>query len=288
MGLVFAYRFTQNWRLIVIFYVEDDTNIRDLVVYTLGHSVMETKGFQDGVAFKSAITNAISSTLPSLILLDVMLPGEDGIALLNWLKKDPAVKEYCENIPVIMITAKTSEYDTILGLDLGADDYIKKPFSMMELISRVKAVLRRSASNKAVTSTKEDNTNTEVAAPVSNKNIPINKIISQGPIEIDCAKHVAYIVLPIEGDCEKVNKKESIPLTLKEYDLLSLLVENCGITFERDRLLETVWGYGYVGETRTVDVHVRTLRQKLGEFGIQYENLIETVRGVGYKFQELE
>ena len=128
----------------MIFYVEDDTNIRDLVVYTLTHSVMETRGFEDGVSFKDAIINSIkNNSLPKLILLDVMLPGESGIELLNWLKTNSEVKDKCMAIPVIMLTAKTSEYDTILGLDTGADDYIKKPFSMMALMARVKAILRR-------------------------------------------------------------------------------------------------------------------------------------------------
>lgn len=219
----------------MIFCVEDDANIRDLVVYTLTTTGMGAKGFEDGRKF----WKALSEETPELILLDIMLPGEDGMEILKKLKSSPKTRE----IPVIMLTAKTTEYDKVIGLDAGADDYISKPFGMMELISRIKAVLRRTQ-------------------PKQNAHI-----LRYEMIEVDIEKHEVKV------------KEEPIILTLKEFELLRRLIENKGIVLTRDRLLEEIWGYDFDGETRTVDVHVRTLRQKLGEAG----EFIETVRGVGYR-----
>ena len=219
----------------MIFCVEDDANIRDLVVYTLTTTGMEAKGFEDGKHFWRGMADEV----PELILLDIMLPGEDGMEILKKLKMSSKTRE----IPVIMLTAKTTEYDKVIGLDAGADDYISKPFGMMELISRIKAVLRRTGPKK----------NTH--------------ILSFESIEMNVEKHEV-----------RVNGEEVL-LTLKEFELLRRMIENKGIVLTRDRLLEEIWGYDFDGETRTVDVHVRTLRQKLGEAG----DVIETVRGVGYR-----
>ena len=183
---------------------------------------------------------------PRLVLLDIMLPGEDGIEILKKLKSSSRTRE----IPVIMVTAKGAEYDKVKGLDLGADDYVTKPFGMMELVSRVKAVLRRS--EKAARDQKN--------------------ILASGDIEIDTQKH------------EVTAAGEVVNLTLKEYELLKRLMENQNVVMTRDRLLEDIWGYDFDGETRTVDVHVRTLRQKLGSCG----DKIETVRGVGYRMSKQE
>lgn len=219
----------------MIYCVEDDSNIRELVVYTLESTGMKATGFEDGKAFMQAL----AFETPELVLLDIMLPGEDGMLLLKKLKSSPKTKE----IPVIMVTAKSGEYDKVIGLDGGADDYVTKPFGMMELVSRVKAVLRRSG--KKVESS----------------------VFEIGVLKLDVKKHEV-----------KVNDR-IVTLTLKEFELLDKLVRNRNIVLTRDKLLEEIWGYDFDGETRTVDVHVRTLRQKLGEAG----ELIETVRGVGYR-----
>ena len=219
----------------MIFCVEDDRNIRELVVYTLSSTGMEAEGFEDGEAF----FQALADRLPELILLDIMLPGEDGMTILKKIKGNERTKE----IPVIMVTAKGAEFDKVSGLDNGADDYVTKPFGMMELVSRIKAVLRR-------TKKKEENT-----------------LLCAGSIVINEKKHEVLV----EG--------ESVGLTLKEYEMLRRLIKNKGIVLTRDRLLEEIWGYDFDGETRTVDVHIRTLRQKLGKAG----EAIETVRGVGYR-----
>ena len=187
---------------------------------------------------------ALALETPELVLMDIMLPGEDGIELLKRLKASPKTRD----IPVIMVTAKGAEYDKVKGLDLGADDYVTKPFGMMELISRIKAVLRRSQKS-------------------SNE---LQDIIKVGDIEIDTKKH------------EVTASGEIVNLTLKEYELLKRLMKNSNIVMTRDLLLEEIWGYDFDGETRTVDVHVRTLRQKLGKSGER----IETVRGVGYRMRE--
>ena len=224
----------------MIFCVEDDSNIRELVVYTLETTGFKARGFEDGKEF----LEALALGTPELVLMDIMLPGEDGIELLKRLKASPKTRD----IPVIMVTAKGAEYDKVKGLDLGADDYVTKPFGMMELISRIKAVLRRSQKS-------------------SNE---LQDIIKVGDIEIDTKKH------------EVTASGEIVNLTLKEYELLKRLMKNSNIVMTRDLLLEEIWGYDFDGETRTVDVHVRTLRQKLGKSGER----IETVRGVGYRMRE--
>ena len=219
----------------MIYYVEDDDNIRELVVYTLTQMDMPTKGFSCGSEF----WKAMATRVPELILLDIMLPGEDGLQILKKLRES----EHTSEIPVIMITAKSTEFDKVLGLDMGADDYIAKPFGMAELLARVRARLRR----------------------VTPKN---GGLVTAGGLTIDKRAHVVRV----EG--------QEAPLTIKEYDLLCLLMENRGMAFSREQLLDRVWDYGYEGGTRTVDVHVQTLRAKLGEYG----SMIQTVRGVGYRF----
>lgn len=222
----------------MIFCVEDDGNIRELVVYTLETTGFEARGFEDGAAF----FEALAGKLPELVLLDIMLPGEDGLEILKKLKASARTR----NIPVIMLTAKGSEYDKVMGLDGGADDYVTKPFGMMELVSRIRAVLRRSRQ-------KEE-----------------GDMLVTGSLCLNRKKHEVTV------------KGEAVSLTLKEFELLRLLLENPNVVLTRDRLLEDIWGYDFDGETRTVDVHIRTLRQKLGEEG----NQIETVRGVGYRIGE--
>lgn len=219
----------------MIFCVEDDDNIRELVIYTLETTGLKARGFADGAAFMEAL----AFDTPELILLDIMLPGDDGLELLKKLKSSPKTK----GIPVIMVTAKGSEYDKVVGLDSGADDYVTKPFGMMELVSRIKAVLRRSGKV-------EDRMDMETSG-----------------VHIDVKKHQ----VTVDG--------KEISLTLKEFELLEKLMRNQGIVLTRDQLLTEIWGYDFDGETRTVDVHIRTLRQKLGEKG----EIIQTVRGVGYR-----
>lgn len=219
----------------MIFCVEDDDNIRELVIYTLETTGLEARGFADGTAFMEAL----AFDTPELALLDIMLPGEDGLEILKKLKNSSKTKD----IPVIMVTAKGSEYDKVVGLDSGADDYVTKPFGMMELISRIKAVLRRSGKQQDKTK------------------------LSVGGISLDTKKHE----VKVDG--------EQVVLTLKEFELLEKLMRNQGIVLTRDQLLTEIWGYDFDGETRTVDVHIRTLRQKLGEQG----SLVKTVRGVGYR-----
>lgn len=219
----------------MIYCVEDDMNIRELVIYTLNSTGMDAKGFDEGGVF----WQALEESLPELVLLDIMLPGEDGIAILKKLKTNPRTKE----IPVIMLTAKGTEYDKVIGLDSGADDYVTKPFGMMELVSRIKAVLRRTG-------------------------VAVSKdVLSAGSVEVDTKKHQVM-----------VDGREVI-LTLKEFDLLELLLRNKNSVLSRDQLLTNIWGYDFGGETRTVDVHIRTLRQKLAA----KEDVIETIRGVGYR-----
>ena len=224
----------------MIFCVEDDSNIRELVVYTLETTGFKARGFEDGREF----LEALALETPELVLMDIMLPGDDGLELLKKLKASPKTRER----PVIMVTAKGAEYDKVKGLDLGADDYVTKPFGMMELVSRIKAVLRR--------------TRKDAQEP--------QDIIAVGEIEINTKKH------------EVTAAGEVVNLTLKEYELLKRLMKNPNIVMTRDCLLEDIWGYDFDGETRTVDVHVRTLRQKLGPCGEK----IETVRGVGYRMSE--
>lgn len=219
----------------MIYCVEDERNIRELLVYTLGTTGFEAKGIRNGKELRKALKEEI----PQLILLDIMLPGEDGYSILEKLKSNQETRD----IPVIMVTAKEAEYDKVRALDSGADDYITKPFGMMEFIARVKAVLRRAAKQAG-------------------------------------KKEYTYKGLTIHVDRHQVfDWERAVELTLKEFELLRYLMENQGIVLSRDQILEKIWGYEYAGETRTVDVHIRTLRQKLGDSGF----LIETVRGVGYR-----
>lgn len=223
----------------MIYCVEDDNGIRDLMVYTLNASGFEAKGFSQAEDFYAALKNE----MPELVMLDIMLPGEDGISILKKLRADSDTR----NLPVIMASARGMEYDKVLGLDNGADDYIAKPFGMMEMVSRVKAVLRRCEPVKTTSA-------------------------KAGNIEID-------------SDCHKVRVNgNEVTLTLKEFELLKLLCENEGVVFSREKLLAKIWGVDFMGETRTVDVHIGTLRTKLGKAG----EMIETVRGVGYRLEEKE
>ena len=217
----------------MIYLLEDDDSIRDLVIYTLQSQGMEARGFP----LPSAFWEAMAEHTPSLVLLDIMLPEEDGISVLKQLRSSART---CR-LPVIMLTAKGTEYDKVLGLDAGADDYLAKPFGMMELLSRIRALLRR--------------TEREV------------NIYRCGVLTVDQTRHTVT-----------VNGREVV-LTQKEFEVLCLLLKNRGQVLSRERLIEDVWGYAFTGESRTVDVHVRTLRQKLGEAGAY----IETVRGYGYK-----
>ena len=220
----------------MIYFLEDDNSIRELVVYTMNSTGFEATGFSKPREFWAAMDRET----PSLVLLDIMLPEEDGLQILKKLRANPATKR----LPVMMLTAKDSEYDKVLGLDSGADDYVPKPFGMMELMARVKALLRRAGLQ-----------DTEPQEYVLDK------------LYVSPSRHLV-----------KVDGKE-VSLTLKEFELLCFLLENNGMVLTRDKILARVWGYDFDGETRTVDVHVRTLRQKLGECG----SLIETVRSVGYK-----
>ncbi len=217
--------------------VEDDDSIRDIEIYTLNSTDFEAKGFSDAMTFR----HALSSEKPDLIILDIMLPGEDGVELLKFLKDSP---ETCR-IPVIMATAKGMEYDKIQSLDLGADDYLVKPFGMMEMVSRVKAVLRRCNPTK------------------------VDHLLKVGSLVVNLDEHTVAI------------DNERIQLTLKEFELLRLFLSRPGIAFTRDQLFSNIWGADHVGETRTVDMHIRTLRVKLKDYG----KMIETVRGVGYRLE---
>lgn len=217
----------------MIYLLEDDDSIRDLVLYTLQSQGMEAEGFPR----PSAFWEAMAEHIPSLVLLDIMLPEEDGISVLKTLRSSART---CR-LPVIMLTAKGTEYDKVRGLDAGADDYLAKPFGMMELLSRIRALLRRT----------QQETDTYRC----------------GVLTVDQTRHTVT-----------VNGREVV-LTQKEFEVLCLLLRNRGQVLSRERLIEDVWGYAFTGESRTVDVHVRTLRQKLGEAGAY----IETVRGYGYK-----
>ncbi|WP_300566329.1 winged helix-turn-helix domain-containing protein [uncultured Acetatifactor sp.] len=220
-----------------IWCVEDDAGIRDIEVYTLHSTDFEAEGFSDARAFR----DALSGSKPDLIILDIMLPGEDGVELLKFLKGNP---DTCR-IPVIMATAKGMEYDKVQSLDLGADDYLVKPFGMMEMVSRVKAVLRRC------------------------KPTEVDRLLQAGKLVVNLEEHTVAI------------DRERIQLTLKEFELLRLFLSRPGIAFTRDQLFGLIWGADYVGETRTVDMHIRTLRMKLGDYG----KMIETVRGIGYRLE---
>ena len=221
----------------MIWCVEDDASIRDIEVYALQSTGYEAQGFEDGAAF----LQALKTQKPELVVLDVMLPGEDGIELLRHLKNNP---EYCE-IPVVMATAKGAEYDKIQGLDLGADYYLTKPFGVMEFVSCIKAVLRRCKPKQ------------------------VEHLLKTGGLIVNIDEHT------VTADGER------IVLTYKEFELLKLFLSHPGIAFTRDQLFNEVWGMDYCGDTRTVDMHIRTLRQKLKNYG----EIIETVRNVGYRLE---
>ena len=219
----------------MIYLLEDDDSIRDLVLYTLQSQGMEARGFP----LPSAFWEAVAEHIPSLVLLDIMLPEEDGISVLKKLRSSARTSK----LPVIMLTAKGTEYDKVLGLDAGADDYLAKPFGMMEMVSRVKAVLRR-------------------CDPGATK-----PVLRSGELELNPGEHT----VTVQG--------QRVQLTLKEYELLLKFMSNPGLVFTREQLLSSIWGTDFIGETRTVDVHIGTLRTKLGPCG----GCIETIRGVGYR-----
>ena len=223
----------------MIYLVEDDDSIRELVLYTLHTTGFEAEGFRNAADF----WQALEKELPQLVLLDIMLPDEDGLHILKRLRAGAETAD----LPVMMLTAKSSEYDRVVGLDSGADDYMPKPFGMMELVSRVRALLRRAAKPAA-----ED------------------KLFTAGSLAVDVKRRA----VTVDG--------EPVILTYKEIELLCYLLENRGVVLSRDQILTKIWDYNYSGETRTVDVHIRTLRQKLGDAGA----LIETVRGVGYRLAQ--
>ena len=221
----------------MIWCVDDDNTIRDIEVYTLTQTGFDAKGFADGVS----MLEALKTEKPELIVLDIMLPGKDGVEILKEIRSNPETRK----IPVIMATAKGTEMDKIQGLDTGADDYLVKPFGVMEMVSRIKAVLRRCEPDE-----KEE-------------------VLSIGEITLSDKEHLVTV------------NGEKVVLTFKEFEILKLFMSNPGIVFSRDKLLSEVWGIDYLGESRTVDMHIKTLRQKLGDAGA----LIETVIGVGYKME---
>ena len=223
-----------------IYYLKDYTSIRELVLYALKTAEFQVMGFENAASFYKRM----KEQQPDLILLDIMLPDEDGVSILKKLKSRPDT----ENIPVIMMTAKSSEYDKVLGLDSGADDYITKPFGVMELISRVKAVIRRSDRSKG----------------------SAGEVLKIGELVLDEQKHEVYA------------RGQEVSLTFKEFELLSYLMKNRGLVLSRDKILNTIWNYEYEGESRTVDVHIGSLRQKLGTCG----DFIKTIRGIGYKIED--
>lgn len=222
----------------MIWCVEDDTSIRDIEVYTLQSTGFEAEGFPDGASF----FDALKSRKPDLLILDVMLPGEDGISILKRLRASADTHD----LPIIMATAKGMEYDKVQSLDLGADDYLVKPFGMMEMVSRVKAILRRCKPKQTT-----------------------QQLCHEGLV-VNLEEHIVMI------------DNQRIDLTFKEFELLRLFMAHPGTVYTRDQLLSDVWDIDYAGETRTVDVHIRTLRQKLGNYGL----LIQTVRNVGYRWEK--
>ena len=220
----------------MIYFVEDDNSIRKLVLYSLTSAGLEAEGFAHPNEFWAAMNRQI----PQVVLLDIMLPEEDGISILKKLRADGRTRR----IQVILLTAKGSEYDKVVGLDAGADDYVSKPFGMMELMARVRSALRRAGQ--------------DAAAPPT---------YTLGPLMVDPGRHLVQV------------NGENVALTLKEFQVLCLLLEHRDTVFTRDQLLNAIWGYDFDGASRTVDVHIRTLRQKLGEAG----SCIQTIRGIGYK-----
>ena len=224
----------------MIYLLEDDQNIRDFTIYAVQSSGMDIRGFALPSDFRSAVAEAV----PDVVLLDIMLPEEDGLSVLRWLRENPATKK----LPIMMLSARSTEFDKVLGLDSGADDYLTKPFGVMELLSRIRALMRRTSADSGSG----------------------EELLESDGISLNTARHLVTV-----HDTE-------IILTGKEFDLLAMLMRNQGIVLSRERILESVWGYDYPGESRTVDVHIRTLRSKLGDAG----NAVETVRGVGYRFQD--
>ena len=224
----------------MIWCVDDDNTIRDIEVYTLVKTGFEAKGFTNGIS----MLEALKTEKPELIVLDIMLPGKDGVDVLKEIRNNP---ETCK-IPVIMATAKGTEMDKIQGLDTGADDYLVKPFGVMEMVSRIKAVLRRCEPNEA------------------------EKELSVGNITLNDQKHMVTVM------------GEKVTLTFKEFEMLKLFMSHPGVVYSRDKLLSEIWGSEYLGESRTVDMHIKTLRQKLGEAGKH----IETVIGVGYRLEDVK
>ena len=225
----------------MIYYVEDDANVRELALYALAQSGLQAKGFPEAEPFYEAC----KETVPDLILLDIMLPHTDGLTILRELRRDPSLA----NVPVMMLTAKGTEIDKVTGLDAGADDYLAKPFGMMELVSRCNALLRRASRSEA----------------------PHDAIVSCGDITIDTDAHDVHV------------NGVQVELTLKEFSLLQTLIENRGHVLSRAQLLKEVWDTDYVSETRTVDTHVQTLRKKLNDVEKGAGDVIQTVRGVGYR-----
>ncbi len=221
-----------------IYIVEDDKNIQEIEMFALKNTGYVTEGFDTAKSFFSRI----SEKLPDLILLDIMLPDQDGLEVVRKLRE----RQMTVRIPIILVTAKTTELDKVKGLDIGADDYLTKPFGVMELISRVKALLRR------------------------NRNLQEDRLLQLGQVKLDSEKRVVYV------------NDEMCELTYKEFELLKLLMINAGIVLHRDTIMSDVWGIDYEGESRTLDMHIKTLRQKLGEAG----NMIKTVRNVGYKMEQ--